>query len=73
MVCDKCGHEYKIGQKGEYTNVYGTRCPICNNLIEPEQEAKFIRDAREKKQALVAKYLPVIRDRIAKEEKKNAY
>ena len=72
MICDKCDYEYEIGAKGEYRNIYGTRCPKCGHLIKPDQEAKFIRDAKDKKQALVAEYLPLIRDRIAKEEKKNA-
>jgi len=67
MICDKCQHKYEIGQKGEYVNTYGTRCPKCNHLIKPEQEAKFVRDAKEKKQALVSKYLPIIRKKLAEE------
>ena len=75
MVCDKCGHEYEIGVKGAYKNFYGTRCPKCNHLIKPEQEAPFIRDIKEKKQALVNELLPTIREKLAEEineEKKNA-
>ncbi len=72
MICDKCEHEYEIGAKGAYVNMYGTRCPECNHLIRPEREAPFIRDAKEKRQALVAEFLPLIRERIAKEETKNA-
>ena len=69
MICDKCNYEYEIGSKGEYANFYGTRCPKCNHLIKPEQEAPFIRDIREKKQALVSELLPTIREKIAEEIK----
>ena len=54
--------------------MYGTRCPKCNHLIKPEQEAQFVRDAKEKRQSLLAEYLPVIRKNMKKEieEQKNA-
>ena len=67
MICDKCGYEYEIGAKGEYSNIYGTRCHKCNHLIEPEQEAKFIREAKEKKQKTVNEILPIIRKKIREE------
>jgi hypothetical protein len=72
MICDKCEHEYDIGNKGEYRNTYGTRCPNCWHLIKPDQEPKFIENANAKRLELIEKYLPLIREKIAKEEKKNA-
>lgn len=74
MICDKCEYKYEIGTKGEYVNMYGTRCPKCNHLIKPEQEAQFVKDAKEKKQALVNEMLPTIRKKLAEEieEQNNA-
>lgn len=72
MICDKCDYGYEIGSKGEYRNIYGTRCPKCNHLIKPDQEPSFVSNVNAKRLELIAKYLPVIRDRIAKEEKRNA-
>ena len=66
MICDKCNYEYEIGEKGTYRNVYGTRCPRCNHLIKPLEEPKFIREAKNKKESLLAKYLPLIRKNLRK-------
>lgn len=67
MICDKCRFEYEIGKKGEYTNVYGTRCPSCNHLIKPEQEPKFIRDFKKRKENIVRKYMPLIKEKLLRE------
>lgn len=67
MICDKCEHEYEIGVKGAYVNIYGTRCPKCKHLIKPDVPAKVIRDAEERKKSLIKEYLPVIRKKIKEE------
>ena len=67
VICDKCEYEYDIGGKGEYKNTYGTRCPNCKNLIKPDQEPKFVQEAKDKISKMQSLYLPQIKKRLLKE------
>ena len=51
VVCNKCGYEF------ERNNIYGTRCPKCNNLIKPDKKPKFIEENEEKLKKLRSEFL----------------
>ena len=38
IECNKCKFEFD-----HYNNIYGTRCPKCDNFILPIGEPKFIK------------------------------
>ena len=67
MICDKCGNEFerniKIKHKviDNYVNIYGTRCPHCNNLVKPEVKMKLVQENENKKQKLREEFLKKLR------------
>lgn len=67
MICDKCGKEFErnVKIKGKvienYVNIYGTRCPYCKHLVEPETKIKIVQENESKLQKLREEFLEKLR------------
>ena len=64
-ICDKCDHEF------ERDNVYGTRCPKCDNLIKPHKEPDFIKENKLKLKKLQHKFLKKLKKKLIGDKNAN--
>lgn len=69
IICNNCNFKYQIGD-GSYRNIYGTRCPQCGSLIDPEVTPDLINDYNVKLQKNISKCHNSIREKILRGVKK---
>ena len=65
IICDKCDNEF------ERNNIYGTRCPKCNNLIKPDKEPDFRIENKLKLKELQSEFLEKLKKKLTGDKNAN--